>query len=169
MFSRCALSIFVVALCAALLPAQSQISSADLKGNVTDPSGAGIPNATVTATSQSTNQSRSATTDMQGNFRLALLPPDIYEIRTEARGFTTQVRRDMAFTVGETAVVNSSMTVAGPTTTVDVVNEGPAILEPERTHQATTLIRQAIENLPINGRNFLSFTLLTAGVVEENP
>jgi hypothetical protein len=169
MFSRCAFSIFVVALWAALLPAQSQISSADLKGNVTDPSGAGIPNATVTATSQSTNQSRSATTDMQGNYRLALLPPDIYEIRTEARGFATQVRRDMAFTVGETAVVNSSMTVAGLATTVEVVNEGPAILEPERTHQANTLIRQSIENLPINGRNFLSFTLLTAGVVEENP
>jgi len=169
MLSRCAYSLSGVLLWTAFALAQTQVSSADLKGTLSDPSGASIPGAVITATSQSTNQQRSATTDDLGNYRIALLPPDLYEIRIEARGFTTQVRPDIALTVGQTAIVNSTLAVAGTATTIQVVDQGPALLEPERTQQAETLTQRPIQNLPINGRNFLSFALLTPGVVEENP
>jgi len=156
-------------LCAPMAWPQAQVSSADLKGTVFDPSKAAVPGATVTATNVATQVPRSTTTDDSGNYRIPLLQPGEYEVRVEATGFTTQLRKGLTLTVGQTAEINFDLQVGTVTTDVEVVGAEAPVIETERTHQAETLTQKPIQNLPINGRNFLSFTLLTPGVVEENP
>src|SRR5262245_60679582 len=96
--------------------AQSQSSSADLKGAIFDPSNAVIAGASITATNVSTGVSRSTVSDATGEYRLSLLPPGEYEVKVEAAGFATQRRRGIVLTVGQTGVINFDLrlgTLAG--------------------------------------------------------
>lgn len=149
--------------------AQAQVSSADLKGAVLDPSKAAIAGATVTATNINTGVSRSTTSDTAGEYRIPLLPPGEYEVKVEMQGFAAQRHKGITLTVGQTAVLNIELKVGTVTTEIEVAGNEVPVLETERTHQADTITQKPIQQLPINGRNFLSFSLLTPGVVEENP
>lgn len=155
--------------CSTQALAQAQMSSADLKGAVRDPAKALISGATVTATHLATNISRSTTTSSTGDYRIPLLPPGEYDIKVEMKGFTAQLRRGVTLTVGQTAVIDFDLQVRQVSTQVEVVSGEIPVIEAERTQQADTLTQKPIQNLPINGRNFLSFALLAPGVVEENP
>ena len=149
--------------------AQAQISSADLKGTVLDPSKAAIAGATITATNANTGVSRSTTSDQTGEYRIPLLPPGVYDLKIEMQGFAPQNHKGITLTVGQTAVLNFELKVGTVTNAVEIVGNEVPIIETERTHQADTITQRPIQDLPINGRNFLSFSLLTPGVVEENP
>lgn len=155
--------------CPAKALAQAQMSSADLKGVVRDPAKAVISSATVTATHTATNISRATTTSATGDYRIPLLPPGDYDIKVEIKGFTAQIRRGVTLTVGQTAVVDFDLQVGQVATQIEVVSGETPVIETERTQQADTLTQKPIQNLPINGRNFLSFALLVPGVAEENP
>src|SRR5262245_8068722 len=85
--------------------AQAQSSSADLSGSVFDPSKALVSGATVTAINLETGLMRSVTTDATGNYRISLLPPGNYEVRVKADGFSTQSKRGIVLTVGQTVVI----------------------------------------------------------------
>src|SRR5262249_32250814 len=145
------------------------MSSADLKGAARDPAKALIAGVVVTVTNTATNISRSTVTGAGGDYRIPLLPPGEYEIKAEMNGFTTQIRRGVTLTVGQTMVINFDLQVGQVATQVEVISGETPVIETERTQQADTLTERPIQNLPINGRNFLSFALLTPGVVEENP
>ncbi|MGH9768650.1 MAG: carboxypeptidase regulatory-like domain-containing protein [Blastocatellia bacterium] len=166
---RAAAAFCAICFCSAQALAQAQISSADLKGSVTDQSKAVIHGATITAINLSTNAARSAKTDGSGDYRILLLPPGEYEIKVEAPKFAAQIRRNVALTVGQTALFNFEMQPGQVTSAMEITTAGAPLVETRRTHQAATLTQKPIQNLPINGRNFLSFTLLTPGVVEESP
>src|SRR5439155_280069 len=148
--------------------AQAQVSSADLKGTIRDPSKAVVAGATVTATNVNTGVARSTVSDQFGEYRIALLQPGEYELRVEMTGFAPQRRRGITLTVGQTAVINFDLQLGTVTNEVEVTATVP-VVETERTHQAETLTQRPIQDLPINGRNFLNFSLLTPGVVEESP
>lgn len=148
--------------------AQARSTSADLTGMVSDPSKALVRGATVTAVNLSTGLTRTVITDTTGAYRIPLLPPGQYDIKVEITGFNTQIKKGITLTVGQTAVINFEM-VLGMTKEVEVVETDTSIGEPERTHQASTITQRPINNLPINGRNFLDFVKLTPGVIEENP
>ncbi|MGB7621528.1 MAG: carboxypeptidase regulatory-like domain-containing protein [Terriglobia bacterium] len=150
------------------LRAQAAASSADLTGTVLDSSKAVIPGATVTATNTATQLMRSAVCNPSGEYRLSLLPPGSYDVKAEAAGFTTGVKKGIVLTVGQVAVVGFELSVGAQATEVVVSGEAP-IVETERSAQSATITQTPIANLPINGRNFLDFTLLTPGVVEANP
>jgi len=158
-----------LALGAAPVLAQAQISSADLKGAILDPSKAAIVGATVTATNVNTGVSRSTTSDQSGEYRIPLLQPGEYEVKVEMQGFAAQRHKGITLTVGQTALLNFELKVGTVTTEVEVVGTEVPVIETERTHQSETITQRPIQQLPINGRNFLSFSLLTPGVVEENP
>jgi carboxypeptidase family protein len=151
-----------------LLWAQAAASSADLTGTVLDSSKAVIPGATVTATNTATQLTRSALCNQSGEYRISLLPPGLYSVKAEATGFTTGVKKGIVLTVGQVAVVGFELTVGAQATEVEVSGEAP-VVETERSAQSATITQTPIANLPINGRNFLDFTLLTPGVVEANP
>ena len=148
--------------------AQSQSASADLTGAVSDPSKSWVRGAKITAVNVVTGLKRTVLTDASGAFRIQLLPPGEYELKIEAEGFVPQIKKGILLTVGQTAVFNFEVAL-GLTSSVELVEIETPILEPERTHLATTITQKAINNLPINGRNFLDFVMLTPGVAEENP
>src|SRR6266498_3261459 len=148
--------------------AQARSSSADLTGAVLSPLKTVIPDATITTTNLATGLTRAVTTDSGGNYRIPLLPPGWYEVKVEVRGYNTQIKKGITLTVGQIAVINFEMTL-GVTGEVEVINTDAPVVETERAHQASTLTQMTINNLPINGRNFLDFAKLTPGVVEESP
>src|SRR5215475_9914755 len=152
------------------LPAWAQAgrSSADFTGTVFSPTKSTIPEAKITATDLATGLTRTVTTDSAGNYRIPLLPPGQYDVKLEVTGYTTQIKKGITLTVGQIAVINFEM-IVGVIGMVETINTDAPVVETERAHQASTIIQKSINNLPINGRNFLDFAKLTPGVVEESP
>jgi len=144
---------------------QAQISSGDVKGTVTDVTNAVIPGAQVTITNIDTGVSRTTTTDGTGNFRFLVLPPANYELKIEHAGFAIYTRRQIQVTVGQTVIADEQLGPASIQQEV-VVQEAVSPVEPEKTQQSETLTQNQIDNLPINERNFLNFSLLTPGVTD---
>jgi hypothetical protein len=159
--------LFRLAFFAAALPlaAQSGPESSELTGTVSDSAGAGIPNAEVTLTSAATGLARKATTGEAGNYRFQAVPPGVYTVRFEKDQFQAQVANDVALTIGQIAQLNVSLKIGQRTETVEV-NVDVALVETERTHQANTLEQEFVRNLPIDRRDYLSFSLLAPGVVD---
>lgn len=134
-----------------------------IEGTVTDPSGAVLPGASVTARNEATGVSFSAAADSSGIFRFPIVPVGSYEVKVEASGFAPVVRKGVAVTVGARVNLPISLALATGREEVVVTGEVP-ILEPTRSHQAATVNDLAVANLPVNGRNFIDFVLLTPGV-----
>src|ERR1051326_8576974 len=146
-----------------LLPAWGQtISTGSIQGTVTDPNGAVIPNAAVTITNKATGQAIKITSSGSGTYSSGPLLPGNYEVRVEAQGFQTQVTQ-VPVQVGGTANGNARLTVGKATEVVEVTSTGLAINTEQPTVQGV-LTTQQIENLPINGRNFLDLAQLEPGV-----
>jgi len=143
--------------------AQGVGASADLTGTVTDPSGGGVPNAKVTATDTARGIERSVMTDEHGFYRLAGLAPATYKLSVEHTGFQTEVVTSLSLTVGQTSILDFHLKLAGISGQVEVTSELP-VVETERGSQANTLTQEDIAQLPIDRRDYLTFTLLTPGV-----
>src|SRR5262245_55846873 len=158
-------SIGVLFCCLQALP-QSNASSGEIKGTITDASGAVVPGATVTVTNTETGFSRTAITDERGEYRILLLPPGAYEVRVELSGFTAQVRSAQV-SIGQTLALDFRLQVGTPAETITVSGE-PPVIETERATQSNTIAESYIRNLPIDRRDYLSFTLLAPGVVDSN-
>src|SRR5215831_17350562 len=160
----------LIALGLGALPAlaQARSSSADLTGTVSDPSKSPVPGATVIATNIATGLARNGVTDSNGVYRIPLLPPGEYEVKIQINGFNTQIKKGITLTVGEIIPLNFEISRGGAIDSLSVETDQP-LIEPERTHQSSTITQRPINNLPINGRNFLDFARLTPGVIEESP
>lgn len=137
--------------------------SAGIKGTVTDASGSVMPKATVVAEDAEKGIRRTAVTDSSGEYRFMGLPPATYNVTAELAGFQTQIQKGLVITVGETATLDFHMKVASLRETVEVSAEPPAI-DTERSSQADTLTQTYIADLPIDRRDYLTFTLLVPGV-----
>src|SRR4029077_12119409 len=143
--------------------AQGVGASADLTGTVTDPTGAEVPNAKVTAIDTGKGGQRSVVTDEHGFYRLAGLAPATYKLSVEHTGFQTEVVTSLSLTVGQTSILDLHLKLAGISGQVEVTSELP-VVETERGSQSDTLTQEDIANLPIDRRDYLTFTLLTPGV-----
>src|SRR5947207_2278837 len=142
--------------------AQGVGASGEITGTVMDPSGAVVPNATVTATEAQKGLKRTATSDSKGEYRLAGLPPSTYDVSSQLTGFRTSIQK-VVVTVGQSVILDFHLSVSQVSEQVEVTTEAP-LVEIEKTHQATTIDQQLIADLPINRRDYLTFTLLTPGV-----
>ena len=162
---RAVLFVFLVGLLPAspVVSAQGVGASADLTGTVTDPSGAALPNARVTAIDTARGEQRSVVTNENGSYRLSGLAPANYKVSAEHSGFQTAIASAVTLSVGQTIVLDFRLRVAGVQSQIEVTSEVP-ILEPERGSQADTLAQEEIANLPIDRRDYLTFTLLLPGV-----
>src|SRR6266853_2473809 len=143
--------------------AQGVGASADLTGTVTDPSGAGVPNAKVTAIGTTKGGQRSVETDEHGFYRLSGLAPSTYKLSVEHTGFQTELVPSLTLTVGQTSILDFHLKLAGLSGQVEVSSELPAV-ETERGSQANTLTQEDIAQLPIDRRDYLTFTLLAPAV-----
>src|SRR5437660_8132054 len=91
--------------------AQVDVTSATIKGTVTDPNGGAIPGATITVTSVDKGISKNVKTASDGTYQIPLLQPGAYEVQVEAAGFDKTVARDVQLTVGQSLVYDFSLRV----------------------------------------------------------
>ena len=148
----------------ALLPAgaQSTVATGSIQGTVTDPNGAVVPNAAVTITNKATGQTSKLTSSASGTYASGALIPGEYAVRIEAKGFQTQVL-NVPVQVGNTASGSTKLTLGQSTEVVEVTGSAVAVNTEQATVQGV-LSTEQIENLPINGRNFLDLAQLEPGV-----
>jgi len=154
--------LLVLCLCSAAVPAmaQSQASTGQITGIVTDTQGAAIAKATVTASNKQTGLSRSTTSNDDGLYAILLLPPGFYNVSAEASGFAATNVKDVEVTVGRTFDLKLSMSASGVQEVVNVT-AGAIQVQTTRSEADSVLNQKAIENLPINGRRFQDFVTLT--------
>jgi len=158
------LAVLVVALLFACSgPAFSQISVAQLSGFVHDSSGGAVKNATVTLRDTATDAVYRTTSNDSGLYVIPNLPPDSYELTVAFPGFATTVEKGVVLTVGQTANMDVTLRVATQNEEVVVTTLVPPI-EPTKTEISQVIDTQQIQDLPISGRQFTDFALLTAGV-----
>lgn len=143
--------------------AQGVGSSGNIRGTVTDPAGAVIPKASVTAEDVEKGIGRTGITDDNGRYELTGLPPATYRVTVKVAGFQTEVLKDVNVNVGQTVIVDFHMKISSGQELVEVTTELP-VVETDRGHQADTVTEQYIKDLPIDRRDYLTFTLLMPGV-----
>jgi Carboxypeptidase regulatory-like domain len=142
----------------------AQQAQGSITGVVTDASGLNVPGAKVTALDNQTGFSRSAETLKDGSYTIPLLPPGNYQLKFEKPGFQTSVRGPLQLRVNQHAEVDTQLKVGAATTTVNVEATLP-VVDTQTSSVGTTIERQKVTQLPLNGRNFLELTLFTPGVV----
>ena len=139
--------------------AVAQVNTATLAGMVTDPQGLTVRGAKVTATSLATGAERTATADEGGHYSIVGLVPGEYKIRVEGgTNFAPYENPSVQVTVGQEAVLNVRLELGTQTQIVTVSSESLPI-ETTRSESAQTVEERQIDNLPINGRNYINFTL----------
>ncbi len=160
---------FALLLCMFVLGAgvarpQASSSLAELRGQVTDSTGAVIPNATVTLTDTARGTSRTSVTDENGEYIFLAIQPTDYELKVEAASgnFAANTVR-VTLTIGQQANIPVQLSAGGVAATVDIVS-GQEIVETDRTQQSTVITPREILTLPLSRRNFLDLALLTPGV-----
>jgi hypothetical protein len=142
---------------------QATLSFAQLNGTIEDATGRIVVGASVTARELATNQTYTATTNTSGYYVVPNLPPGQYELTVEARGFAKSVQAGFALTVGQTATFNLTLKVAAVGESVTVTTEAPPV-ETSRSEISQVIDTHEIQSLPVNGRQFVDFALLTPGV-----
>jgi hypothetical protein len=142
---------------------QGSTAVAQLNGTVVDESGAAVKGATLTLRQSDTNRSYTTNSNDSGYYTLVNLPPGRYQLTTALNGFATTVRKSIALSVGQTATVDFALKVATHGETVVVATE-TSVIEPTRTEISHVINTQEISSLPISGRLFTDFVLLTPGV-----
>jgi hypothetical protein len=157
-----AVALFLLFLVVAAGPAFAQQINATLEGKVVDTSGAALPDAKVTAVGTATGLSRSVNSSGNGDYQIAGLPPGEYTVKAERSGFKPDSKR-VVLTVGQTAVVAFSLAVGAVEQEVTVQAQSE-LVEPTRTSVSSVISEVQIENLPVNGRQFIDFALLAPGV-----
>ncbi|MGD1097089.1 MAG: carboxypeptidase-like regulatory domain-containing protein [Bryobacteraceae bacterium] len=140
----------------------AQVPTGIILGTVTDESGAVIPNANVTVTSKTTGAPRALTANAEGIYSASALPPGDYEVRVEMQGFKTLIR-DANVTAGNSTTVDMRMTLG---TAQEVVNVEAATsaINYDSNAIAGTVARSSIQEIPLNGRSFMSLASLEPGV-----
>lgn len=148
------------------MQAQQTVTSATLTGRLEDASGAVVSGASLTATNLATNQKQVATTDYDGRYRFPYLQVGSYRLSVEAQGFEP-LTKELTVTVGQALDFPLKLEVAGVSAQVNVATDVPMI-ETVRTQVTETIRPAEINQLPLNGRNYLDLALLVPGVSPTN-
>jgi hypothetical protein len=164
------LMVFVtLALIAALAPAAwTQEVTAAITGKITDPSGAAIAGAKVTAKDVDRGTVFPTETDVEGLYNLPRVPVGNYQVRVESTGFQTAVRSMLTLELNQTARLDFAMTLGQVSQTLEVT-AAPPLLQTDTTQVGTVMQANAIANLPLETRNYNELTLLTPGALTISP
>jgi hypothetical protein len=144
------------------LVAQTTVSQGSIQGTITDPTGAIVPNAKITFTNKATGDTTSVTSNGSGLYNSGGLLPADYVVRVEAAGFQSLVET-ITVQVVQTSTGNFKLSVGQGSTVVEVQGEANTINTEQATVQGT-ISGEQIDNLPVNGRNFLDLAQLEPGV-----
>ena len=164
-------SLLAVLVCISLLCAVGTRAqnTADVVGSVTDASGGILPGVTVTITNTGTNVSQTTQTTSGGDYTFALLQVGTYVVKVEAKGFKTFSAQSISLSAGDRARVDAKMEVGDITQTVEVQASTAPALQTDSSGLGTLVTTQAVEDLPLDGRNIIRLVQLSAGTTEGSP
>ncbi len=152
-------TVSVLSVCAILAQ-----STGTIQGIITDPSGAAVPKAAVTAKNMATGEDRSFTTDESGLYVLPSLPVGRYSVSVKAPGLQSTTVNDLILEVSRTVVQDFHLQVSSTTSSVEIVAATP-VVDTATTSVGTTVDQRTVQEIPLNGRHFLDLSMLTAGTV----
>jgi hypothetical protein len=158
---------FVLLLLSAIALGQGGVATGDLHVSVKDPKGNFVGNATVTVKDEAKGVERTANSDGQGGYSAQLLPPGTYAVTIDAPGFGGILSTGVVITVGGLVELPVTLAVATGKEVVEVTSQAE-LVETSRTSTTDTIGQRRIDNLPINGRNYINFTLTDSQVVRDN-
>jgi hypothetical protein len=148
-----------------LVPAVAQVDMGSISGVIRDPSGAGIPSAKVVLTNEDTNISFSTTAGSEGRYTFSPVKAGHYSLSASASGFATVKQNNVTLDVQQKLEVDISL-VIGQTTETVIVDAAPPLLQTLDASVGQVVEAQAINDLPLNGRNFTFLAQLSAGVTQ---
>lgn len=158
----------VHALCALVLSsaaAYGQVTTADIAGNVTDPSGSILPNASVTLESLATHEKRTEKTNSAGAYAFTFLQPGRYSVTVEAPGFKTFNVADLQVQGGDHGRADAAMQLGESSQTVQVTSQNP-LLQADSSTLVTSINEAQVQNLPLATRNLTNLITYTVGANE---
>ncbi|HEY3927530.1 MAG TPA: TonB-dependent receptor [Candidatus Koribacter sp.] len=153
--------------CVAAVCGWAQGSSAELQVTVKDARGGVINGATVTARNEAQNFERTGAPGREGEYIFQAVPPGVYKITVSAAGFAKIEVPNLRLTVGQVANLPVEVQVAAVNETVNVSSEAQMV-ETQRTGSASTVDQVQIDNLPINGRNYINFALTNSQLTRDD-
>ena len=142
----------------------AQSNTGSITGVVTDPSGAVVPNATVTATNQGTNEKRTVQTDEEGRYEVPSLSTGVYTVEATNTGFRATAVKDLRLAVGEKARADIALGVSGVEATVEVINQ--TRVDTETATVGDTIDQARVVDNPVNGRDFTQLLATVPGSVQ---
>ena len=157
--------LFLALMAAAFSPAFGQLTTADIVGTVSDATGAVIPNATVVVKNLGTNESRTVQSGASGEYTVSQLPVGHYSITVTLTGFQTAVTKDFPIEAGDRARNDVHLAAGSQGQIVEVTATTP-LLQADSATVSSTVTAQAVQDLPLNGRNFVQLVALVPGANE---
>lgn len=164
---RCVLRTLLLALAAVLAAGAQTTAVVQISGRVTDPSGAAVAGAHVTAIQTSTNQHIEATTDARGAYQLLNLPVGAYRLEVRATGFSSYIQNGIVLQVGVNPVINAGLKVGSVAQEVQVTANG-AMVETHDNSVSQVIDERRILALPLDGRNAASLVLLAGAAASQS-
>lgn len=161
--------LFVFCVCCLTNTAAAQTTTADVVGTVTDTTGAIIPGATVTITNLGTNVTQTAVSSGTGDYVFTLLQVGNYSVKVEAKGFKAFVAPNVALSAGDRARVDAKLEVGDVSQTVEVSGTVAPALQTDTATMGSLVTSQAVEDVPLDGRNVTKLVQLAPGVNQGSP
>ncbi|NYF50603.1 TonB-dependent receptor [Tunturiibacter gelidoferens] len=143
----------------------AQLTTADILGTITDATGAVVPNATVVLTNTGTNEKRTTTSNSSGDYSFNILPVGHYSISVKATGFEAAITKDLSVEAGDRARNDVHLQLGAESTVVEVTASTP-LLQADSATVSSTVTAKAVQDLPLNGRNFVQLVGLVPGANE---
>jgi len=144
--------------------ALAQITAATMSGTINDETGGVLPGVTVDLRNLDTGQTRTVSTDGNGLFAIPGLPPGRYEVKASLSGFATTVRSGLLLTVGQQAALTLVLSIGTAQETITVTGGAAELVDTRSSALSAVVPEKAIEQLPLNGRNYIDLALLQPGV-----
>src|SRR5256712_4450610 len=157
--------ILAVVLLTPTSPAAAQITSATLSGTVKDQTGGVLPGVDVVIKNLDTGLARWVITVANGDFAVPGLAPGKYETRATLQGFTTWVQTAVALEVSQQATLGITMKLGSTSETITVTGESP-LVDTRTAALSAVVLQKTIEELPLNGRNYITLATLQPGIVQ---
>ena len=145
----------------------AQTNTVNLSGTVLDPQNLAVKGSKIMVKNLANGAERTATSDSNGRYEIVGLPPGAYEMTVEAQGFSTLKNPSLTLTIGTSPVYDPQLQLKTTSETISVTAAAD-LVETTKTDVSTTITQTQIDNLPINGRNYINFTLLNSQAARDD-
>jgi hypothetical protein len=150
------------------IPVRAQVNTSTIAGVISDQTGSVVANARVVATFLATGQQREARTNSLGEYVFPQLAPGVYRVNVTAPGFQTAIVDNLTLNIAERSTLDISLKLGLISEEVSVTATAP-LLEQETASLGQVIVRKAINDLPLNGRNYITLGSLSPGVIPQLP